>query len=74
MAGEEALVANGVECMNCSEITEDEDPDGTAECEVCGEALLHLVRIDPCEWTDAAECPSDDHHYGRGDHVRSVGQ
>lgn len=39
-------------------------------CEECGEGVLDLVVIVPCDIGEA--CRSDDHHFGYGDHFITV--
>lgn len=77
----------GIECFECSSIFELDDlggvmPDDVEKCPSCGSDSIGPVEISECPQAagldgNAAilatdECDDDAHHYGRGDHVRTV--
>lgn len=69
--GPKKTEVNGTECFNCSFVSEEE----RFSCPSCGAEEVGPVTIEPCDSPDYGDgdgCESDFHHYGRGDHVRTV--
>lgn len=65
-------MADGVECFECQAISVSDDD--SIPCDYCLSDNTAPVYIRPCPAPDPHLCESDDHHWGRGEHVISVQQ
>ena len=64
--------ANASHCMECGALAEDLlDPVECPHCEIDG-GFCAPVKIEPCPHASPLDCNSDDHHFGRGDHVIDI--
>lgn len=69
------MVANGIECFECGATTG--GGEAFDECPVCESDNTGGVLISPCpvgagRSGSGRACPDEDHHWGRGDHVKSL--
>jgi hypothetical protein len=67
---------NAISCFECSAITDERFPSDYDECPRCESDNTVAVRVEPCPigkqtsgYSGPDRCQSDDHHWGRGDHV-----
>jgi hypothetical protein len=64
-------MSDGVECFECSSITEGEDLVAGDPCDSCDSDNTEVVTISACPEEDPSSCKDENHHWGRGDHVVS---
>jgi hypothetical protein len=67
---EKVTEAVGIQCLACLEVTSGVE-DTSVHCPHCGQLnSLRTVRFERCpDWRNPRRCKSENHHWGRGDHV-----